>query len=64
MLLLPVYDKDKLIKIAIASVRKWTHKEHQQKVKDFSARLKNLKYIGEKHLSSAEKNSGIAFSLN
>lgn len=63
-LLLPAYDKDALIKIAIASVRKWTHEEYQQKVKDFSARLKNLKYIGKTQLSSANKNSRIVFSLN
>ena len=62
--LLPVYDIDALIKIAIAYVRKWTYKEYQQTIKDFSDRLKNLKYIGEKQLSSAEKNSRIVFSLN
>ena len=63
-LLFPVYDKDALIERAIAYVRKWTHAEYQQVVKDFSARLKNLKYIGEKQLSSADKNSRIVFSLN
>ena len=63
-LLLPIYDEEALIKIAIASVRKWTHEEYQQKVKDFSASLKNLKYIGEKQRSSTEKNSRIVFSLN
>ena len=44
--LLPVYDIDALIKIAIAYVRKWTYKEYQQTIKHFSDRLKNLKYIG------------------
>ena len=62
--LLPVYDRDALIKIAIAYVRKWTYQEYQQTIKDFSDRLKNLKYIGEKQLSSADKNSRIVFSLN
>ena len=63
-LLLPVYDIDALIKIAIAFVRKWTHEGYQQKVKDFSATLKKLKYIGKQHLSSADKKSRIAYSLN
>ena len=63
-LLLPVYDIDALVRIAIAYVRKWTHEEYQQKIEDFSARLKNLKYTGKKQLSSAEKNSRIVFSLN
>ena len=62
--LLPVYDEDKLIKMAIAAVRKWTYKEYQQTIKHFRDRLKTLKYIGEKQLSSVEKNSRIVFSLN
>ena len=62
--LLPVSDKDALIKIAIAVVRKWTHEEVQQGFKDFRANLKNLKYQGKKQLSSADKKSRIAFALN
>ncbi len=62
--LLPVYDKDALIKLAIASVQKWTREAYQQKVKRFRDDLKNLKYVGKKRLSSADKNSRTFLSLN
>ena len=62
--LLPVYDKDALIKLTIASVQKWTREAYQQNIKCFRHNLKNLKYVGKKRLSSADKNSRTFLSLN
>ena len=62
--LLPVYDKDALIKLTITFVQKWTREAYQQNIKCFRDNLKNLKYVGKKRLSSADKNSRTFLSLN